>query len=283
MGNLTNEIQEYEITFLLDERFPSNYGEITVPEIRIAVDKQDIKKSWATIRIKSNSSTNAISSARMKLDIFLGLYFLYSLNPKRINDNHGVTVNNLSTNQVSSELRAFVVTRGREDLDIFNQITSEYMELTQRENNEYIKIAMDYFRLGMMEYRKENSIIDFFIALEALFSKEGPKIEHSISNRVATLLGMDVNHRKGILRKVRELYSIRSKIVHGSKTEINEVDRLQLVRWVRESILRFLVLSNHYQNRDEIIRLIDDSALENSIRIELIKKSNILLPKVVRF
>lgn len=273
----------YEITFMLDERFPSNYGEIVTLGIQITVDKQDMKKSWAIVKVESDSSTNAISEARTKLDSFLGLYFLYCLNPKRINDNHGVTIKNLDNNEISAELCAFYVTRGREDLNVFNQISSEYMELIQKENNDYIKIAMDYFRLGMMEYRKENSIVDFFIALEALFSKERSEIQYRISNRMATLLGMDINHRKTILRKVRELYGIRSKIVHGSKTVIDEADRLLLIRWIRESILRFLVLSNVYQNHDEVIELIDDAAIENSIRVELIKKSNILLPKVVRF
>lgn len=48
-------MEQYEITFLLDERFPSNYGEVTTLGIQITQDKQDMKKSWATVRVESDS------------------------------------------------------------------------------------------------------------------------------------------------------------------------------------------------------------------------------------
>ena len=75
----------------------------------------------------------------------------------------------------------------------------------------------------------------FTVVLESLFTTDSQEISHKIAERVAWFLEVEVESRRSLYDRMREIYKIRSKIVHG--TEIKGV-----VGEVSESLMADLEL-----------------------------------------
>jgi hypothetical protein len=111
--------------------------------------------------------------------------------------------------------------------------------------------AGDYYEASLSEERPTARLIALAVALESLFS---PDDKHEISFKIALtasfLLGVDAQQRMQIFEDLRDLYSRRSKIVHGSYDvkKVYEgafVTHEDIDRWssyLREAIVRFLTM-----------------------------------------
>ena len=87
------------------------------------------------------------------------------------------------------------------------------------------------------------------------FIGEGNVLNYRISRNAAVLLGKDKKDSKEIKRKVKELYSKRSAIVHAGKSNsMNKEDLLKLRHYVRESIKEFNKIG---KSKDEVLDLLD--------------------------
>ena len=133
-------------------------------------------------------------------------------------------------------------------------------EITEIKHN--IDLALSYYMRAHDEplYREDLSLIQLFIALEALFVQEGDEqnIKYRLSNRVATLLGEDQNRHKRIQEILKKLYELRGDIVHGSEIPNPDIthDLLQeLFEYVRLSILYFIGLAT--REKKDIINTLD--------------------------
>lgn len=80
-------------------------------------------------------------------------------------------------------------------------------------------IAVRRFSSAVEKFDKEDQVIDFLIGFEALFFKQGETAEqtHKISVRVARLLKSDFEERKKMFKEMKDIYKIRSEIVHGDE------------------------------------------------------------------
>lgn len=80
-----------------------------------------------------------------------------------------------------------------------------------------IKNAIRRFNLSYQRYNESDVIIDKLIALESLLSKkdENELMTFRLSLRAAKLLKSTIGERKDCYKDIKEIYNIRSKIVHG--------------------------------------------------------------------
>ena len=71
----------------------------------------------------------------------------------------------------------------------------------------------------------QDSILDVSIALEILYGlSDGGEIQHKLATRLAHFLGESAAERYRLLKGVRSLYSMRSKVAHGHATRHEELD-----------------------------------------------------------
>jgi hypothetical protein len=157
----------------------------------------------------------------------------------------------------------------------YRQFLGDRYSLTKSEANEFkrfwemmskidvnafpqLSMALSRFNYAYERDKLEDKLIDFMVAFEALFFKEGESGEfrHKLSVRVSRFLEQDFMQRNLIAEKMKDFYDKRSKVVHGEKVELKE-DLVRTVEsYIRTSIKLFverLATSSH----DSIIMHLD--------------------------
>lgn len=148
----------------------------------------------------------------------------------------------------------------------------------------YMRIAVNRFSYAYRKGFGGDMLVDYIIALEALFSESPETISYKLRLRVPMFLGIDtsINQRKRIRNYVAAAYNIRSKIVHGSKAyeklireEMKKLDDklgsdkvnfvtqfLPEIREItRKAIYRFVSHTQRGLNKISILQTIDDALL----------------------
>ena len=120
----------------------------------------------------------------------------------------------------------------------------------------FLQLAFENFELSYQTHDMNLSFLSLMISLEILFHPSGQgELNYRISRNAAVLLGKDKKDSKEIKRKVKELYSKRSAIVHNGKSNgMDNEDLLKLRHYVRESIKEFNKIG---KSKDEVLDLVD--------------------------
>ncbi len=118
--------------------------------------------------------------------------------------------------------------------------------------------AMQWAGRATAEIRKEEAFLLYAISLESLIllDNEKDELSYRLRTRIAHLLGKDPDGRIDIAKKVSDLYSTRSKIVHGGWFQVTDSD-LNLMRfYAKGSIIRILVEEpfKSMKNSNELIK-----------------------------
>ena len=94
-----------------------------------------------------------------------------------------------------------------------------------------------------VEPKREQAFLLFAIALETLILPESDSQEltYRLRVRVAHLLGKDRSRRAELSSTIRDLYKIRSKIVHSGSYQVTDETLGQLRSIVKRAILRVLL------------------------------------------
>jgi hypothetical protein len=87
-------------------------------------------------------------------------------------------------------------------------------------------------------------IVDYVTALEAVLTPEHDFLGKRISRRAAALLTSDATEQSGWSQLVKELYNVRSTIVHGSELSTSTIDWLVTHRNDIESLVRGVLVSS---------------------------------------
>lgn len=77
-------------------------------------------------------------------------------------------------------------------------------------------------------------------ALESLLGTDSAELTHKLSERVAWLIGADIQDRITIYRSIKTLYGIRSKVVHGSAVAKAQLRDLSTNSAIGDDIIRKL-------------------------------------------
>lgn len=130
-----------------------------------------------------------------------------------------------------------------------------------------LRIAVSRFNSAFERRDAEDKLIDYVIALTALFSKkdEAGLGRYRLSMRVALFLAKKPEERKKVRKEILEIYDVRSAIVHGNdiKKFRNFKDLKTLVDrtedYLRRSIKDLLQLNLKIGGRSKIIDKIENS------------------------
>ena len=120
-----------------------------------------------------------------------------------------------------------------------------------------IKTAIHWFGSAVKDRLDRDKFLKLIICLETLLKKnnETNEITKTISERLSLLLGIDFNHRKDIFKDMKDLYRIRSAIVHGGKKDVEEDKLNLLIEYAASSIVKIL---NKYEQTYGFEKMIDD-------------------------
>jgi len=100
----------------------------------------------------------------------------------------------------------------------------------------------------------EEAVIDLVIACEALLCTETRKIRENLSRRLSTLIAGNETEKAEISKKMRELYELRSGIVHGGGKKPSFSDVRILFNYVRRAIECGLSL-RHLSKKELVAKL----------------------------
>ena len=130
----------------------------------------------------------------------------------------------------------------REETEDFTEFYRKSLRFT---NDRRMFIALERFNLAYEKKRFEDNIIDYVIALEALFGTMQNHIGMEIGLKSGFLIADSKEKITEIYKFMQDVYGLRSSIVHGDENKkINK--RVYLFSWDnatgsdRERILRFL-------------------------------------------
>lgn len=137
--------------------------------------------------------------------------------------------------------------------DFWKQISTFFPSEPRR-----LAIARRRFEIAYERSLPQDKLIDFMIAYEALFFKQGELGEfgHKLSTRVSKLLRKTYQERATVAKEVKEFYDKRSKIVHGEEVKLHRgfIDKVE--SYLRDSI-KTLMEKLVEKDLDEIILHLD--------------------------
>lgn len=131
-----------------------------------------------------------------------------------------------------------------------------------------LKIAAGRFAESFGKHGKEDRLIDYVIAMEALLGRENEAISYRIPLRLATLIGDSPTERVRIFDISKKSYELRSKLVHGS----GELGRSVTVKGIKipwgdflsevqgyliRCIRLFMKARERSINKDEVLAIIE--------------------------
>lgn len=107
---------------------------------------------------------------------------------------------------------------------------------------ELILRGIHWFANSQTQIEKANRLLGLMTCLEAFLSRGGTYITGTVSEGSAILLAQGFDNRKAIMKRVSDIYGMRSAISHSGKIDILEADIAYLkditLRLLREMILR---------------------------------------------
>lgn len=132
-----------------------------------------------------------------------------------------------------------------QETDVSKRLEFEHLKsLLEKKNKNCLEqriiSAMSWEGQAVVEENMELAFLFSAISLEALvlLEKNRDDLAERLSTRVAHLLGKDLNARKYIKKKVKDLYGTRSDIVHDGKYQVTNAELGLMINFAQNCILR---------------------------------------------
>lgn len=137
---------------------------------------------------------------------------------------------------------------------------SEIANLLAKKRNgleDKIISAIQWAGKATVESKKEEAFLLYAISLESLILLDNEKEElgYRLRTRVAHLLGSDLESRMKISNKVRDLYTVRSKIVHSGSYQVTDAD-ISLIRLYSKNCILHIVNNEPFSSMNSIDSLV---------------------------
>ncbi len=121
--------------------------------------------------------------------------------------------------------------------------------------NKLTDLAFSNFNISYDIVDAKAKFVTLMICLEALFKGGSGKIAHSISKNAATILSGDKAEYKINYRKVKNLYNVRSRIVHGDMLKVNMAIMLDELQDLVRKAINFSL--NFDMSKDDFLTALD--------------------------
>lgn len=133
-----------------------------------------------------------------------------------------------------------------------------FSTLEKTRNAGYLSVALRRSNLAYQRDRPEDRFIDCFVSLESLYSKTSGQgeVTHKISTRASRVLAEKFEDRQKKRSRLKDLYRLRSKIVHGDQVRLRQEDVKELEEIARRS-LKWFIYHEDYANHNKIIDELD--------------------------
>ena len=105
-----------------------------------------------------------------------------------------------------------------EDAEKIKEYYSYVSKLYKRYGGSYSRVlnSFIFFQLGYLIGYAKLRIVPFTIALESLFNTSEQEVGYSLRIRCASFLGENKAEKEELIRKIKKIYELRSRVVHGS-------------------------------------------------------------------
>lgn len=116
-----------------------------------------------------------------------------------------------------------------------------------------ILLSIDFCGLAIQSIGQPSSFVQAITALESLLSTNTEGIVRNVSDNYAFLFGRNFRERVELKKEVTKLYDKRSRLAHGTISEVSKEECLKAIFYARNVINAFLVdekLKNIKNNRD---------------------------------
>lgn len=125
-----------------------------------------------------------------------------------------------------------------------------------REVEDLLLTAVRWAGRAAIEIRREHAFLLYAIALESAVLPGGntEQLGYRLRMRVAHLLETQVEKRNDLVRRVRDLYNIRSKIVHSGWYQLSDED-LERIRWICKAVLLRLLTHRSLSGMSSVVDL----------------------------
>ncbi len=135
---------------------------------------------------------------------------------------------------------------------------SDLLIKKQNRLEEKLISALQWAGKATIESRREEAFLLYAISLESLVLLENEKEELTfrLRTRVAHLLGKDIEDRKRITNEIRDLYGIRSKIVHSGSYQVTDAD-LSLIRFYSKNCILRILNDEPFKSMNSIEALVE--------------------------
>lgn len=123
---------------------------------------------------------------------------------------------------------------------LFQKLWSE-VNNTNLDQHLTLRIALRRFNFAYERINYKDKLIDYMIAFEALFFKQGEvgEFKHKLATRVARFLGETYEERQTISKQIKEFYVKRSQIVHGERIKLEHSFIRDAENRLRKAIILF--------------------------------------------
>ncbi len=149
---------------------------------------------------------------------------------------------------------AYIKIMEEKEFSVINKI------LNNKRNNfeNSLLTAIHWFGKSIKNVEDKDRFIYFCVALETLLIKnKDESIVSSLRERVAFVLEKDKERRILLSKIIRDLYDLRSKIIHKGLSQIPQKDMIQLHMITQQLILK-LINGKIYENRDKFFGYLEE-------------------------
>ena len=207
----------------------------------IAVDARDAKAALALAERRVRSTVDALNFFTDMMPYNHGWVFLPGDRERRATTSATIKPDgschfNMARTKPLGQFSIEKLRRTKSALPLVKSV-SKLLRKDRNETEELLLTAVQTAGRATVATRPEESFLLFAIALESIvLPQQRPELTHRLSLRVARLLAKDRSSRTRHSKKIKDLYGIRSRIVHSGSYEI-DINELNSIRIYTKEII----------------------------------------------
>jgi hypothetical protein len=127
--------------------------------------------------------------------------------------------------------------------------------------NDVLEALMLYSRAALSKDAADK-LIYILVALESIFLKNTSEpIQQNLAERMAFLIGKSVDHRKQIIKNVKDVYGLRSAFIHHGVfiADFEVMEKFMLHAWY--TIIQLISVVEKFKSKDDFISRLEERKL----------------------
>jgi len=269
----------HQVEFLVEgHMLPPTIGRLKISETLILEQvyrsgSEHPISAIAYVGVVTPGEANPFFTARDYLDFFLLIYCLVSGQAVTTTMGIGTTLDD-----INSLGRKRVGFPGSEKIEVMGEYEEDFVSKPileakkrfllfepdrQKIMESPLGLALKYYYLAVRASSRlsEEAVIHLMIAAEALLITMNEKVRGTLSSRLSTLIAENETEKAEISKKMRELYDLRSAIVHGKGKKTSFDEARILFAYVRRAIECGLSLRR--LTKEELAAKLDNECAQN--------------------